>query len=191
MDPSFLPTVNATLNALAMGLLLRGRALARAGRREAHRRVMLAAFGASTLFLVLYAVHKASRGFEDTPYGGEGLLRALYLAILATHVVLAMAVPVLAVVLIALGLRGRIDRHRRLARVAWPIWMYVSVTGVVIYVMLYHANPEPVHPGPSAPAVEPAARVSRPAPLRRVGLGARASPGDEAPERLRSSALLP
>lgn len=144
MDPAVLPGVNAALNALALVLLLRGRSLARAGHREAHRRVMLAAFAVSTLFLALYVVHKASRGFENTPYGGEGLLRLLYLGTLASHVVLAMAVPVLAGVLIALGLRGRIERHRRLARVAWPIWVYVSVTGVVIYVMLYHANPAPV-----------------------------------------------
>ena len=103
---------------------------------------MLAAFAVSTLFLVLYVAHKASRGFESTalPRGGrrEGSRTCV---LLFSHVVLAMTVPPLAIALIVLGLRGAIARHRRLARFAWPIWMYVSVTGVLIYVLLYHLNP--------------------------------------------------
>jgi uncharacterized membrane protein YozB (DUF420 family) len=141
MDLSFLPSVNAALNALAAGLLIRGRQLVRRGEIAAHRRMMISAFAVSSLFLVFYVAHKAARNFENTPFHGEGLARLAYLGLLATHVTLAMTVPFLAVGLITLGLRGRIARHRRLARVAWPIWMYVSVTGVIIYVVLYHLDP--------------------------------------------------
>ena len=143
MDLSFLPAVNAGLNAMAASLLLRGRRLARAGRIADHRRVMLTAFAVSTLFLALYVLHKASRGFVHTTFHVEGPAHTAYLALLASHVVLALTVPFLALRLIALGLSGRIERHRRLARVAWPIWLYVSVTGVAIYVLLYHLNPAP------------------------------------------------
>jgi uncharacterized membrane protein YozB (DUF420 family) len=104
---------------------------------------MLAAFGVSTLFLALYLAHKASRSFENTTFHAEGALKAAYLVFLAAHVVLAMTVPVFAIVLIRRGLAGRIAEHRRLARVAWPIWMYVSITGVMIYVLLHHLNPVP------------------------------------------------
>lgn len=141
MDAPLLPTVNALLNAAAMGLLLRGRALARAGRVDAHRRTMLAAFATSSLFLALYVAHKVVGGFESTSFPVEGAAKAAYLALLFSHVVLAMAVPPLAILLIYRGLRGEIARHRRLARVAWPIWIYVSATGVVIYLLLYQVAP--------------------------------------------------
>ena len=143
MDPSFLPTVNAGLNAVAAVLLVLGRIWIRQGTVETHRRTMLLAFAVSSLFLVLYVAHKALLGFESTAYGGAGLARAFYFVVLVSHVALAMAVPVLAIRLLQLGLSGRIERHRRLAVVAWPIWLYVSVTGVVIYVMLYVWNPAP------------------------------------------------
>lgn len=141
MDFSFLPTVNASLNAVAAVLLVVGRALVRRGRIDAHRRVMISAFAVSSLFLVLYLVHKASRHFENTTFHAQGAAKVAYLVLLASHVLLAMTVPPLAITLIALGLRGRFERHRRLARVAWPVWMYVSVTGVLIYLLLYHWNP--------------------------------------------------
>ena len=143
MDLSFLPSVNAALNLVSTVLLVAGRVWIRRGRVAAHRRAMLGAFTVSSLFLVLYVAHKAWRGFENTPYHGEGVLRVLYLAILFSHLALAMTVPVLALRLVQLGLGGRIERHRRLAVVAWPIWMYVSVTGVVIYLLLYPLNPAP------------------------------------------------
>jgi uncharacterized membrane protein YozB (DUF420 family) len=143
VDLPFLPTVNAGLNVVAAVLLVLGRVQIRRGRVEAHRRTMLAAFAVSSLFLALYVAHKAARGFESTSYGGEGLARALYFVILISHLTLAMAVPVLAIRLVQLGLSGRIERHRRLAVVAWPIWLYVSVTGVVIYAMLYVFDPAP------------------------------------------------
>jgi uncharacterized membrane protein YozB (DUF420 family) len=138
-----LPALNAALNASAALLLWRGRRLARAGRISAHRRTMLAAFAVSSLFLALYVLHKASRGFENTTFHAEGAARLAYLVLLFSHVTLAMTVPALAVALIALGLRDRRERHRRLARVAWPIWMYVSATGVLIYLLLYPLNPTP------------------------------------------------
>jgi len=141
VDLSFLPAVNASLNAVATVLLVRGRLLIRAGRVDAHRRTMLAAFAVSALFLALYLAHKASRAFENTTLHVEGALKTAYLVFLASHVLLAMTVPVFAIVLIRHGLAGRIDRHRRLARIAWPIWMYVSVTGVALYWILYHLNP--------------------------------------------------
>jgi uncharacterized membrane protein YozB (DUF420 family) len=143
MDLSFLPTVNATLNATAAALLVAGRRFARAGRIAAHRRTMLAAFATSTLFLALYVLHKASRGFESTTFHAEGAAKAAYLVLLFSHVSLAMAIPPLAIALVALGLRDRRERHRRLARWAWPLWMYVSVTGVLIYLLLYPLNPAP------------------------------------------------
>jgi uncharacterized membrane protein YozB (DUF420 family) len=143
MDLSFLPSVNATLNAVATLLLIRGRRLARAGRIDAHRRTMLAAFATSAAFLALYVLHKAARGFESTTLHVEGVAKLAYLALLFSHVTLAMAIPPLAISLVVLGLRDRRERHRRLARWAWPLWMYVSVTGVVIYLLLYPLNPGP------------------------------------------------
>jgi uncharacterized membrane protein YozB (DUF420 family) len=141
VDLSYLPAVNASLNAVATVLLVRGRLLIRAGRVDAHRRTMLCAFAVSALFLALYLAHKASRSFENTTLHVEGVLKTAYLVFLASHVLLAITVPVFALVLIRHGLAGRIDQHRRLARIAWPIWMYVSVTGVAIYWILYHLNP--------------------------------------------------
>lgn len=143
MDLSFLPAVNASLNAVATALLVVGRIEIRRGRVAQHRRVMLAAFAVSSVFLLLYVLHKAARGFESTHYHGEGLLRVTYFVILFSHLALAMTVPVLAIVLVRLGLSGRIEKHRRLARIAWPIWLYVSLTGVVIYAFLYVWNPAP------------------------------------------------
>jgi len=144
VDLSFLPAVNATLNATATLLLLRGRSLARRHAVEAHRRTMLAAFAVSSVFLILYVAHKASRNFENTTFHAEGIAKLAYLAVLISHVSLAITVPVFAIALIVLGSRGRVERHRRLARVAWPIWLYVSITGVGIYVVLYHLNPAPI-----------------------------------------------
>jgi uncharacterized membrane protein YozB (DUF420 family) len=143
MDLSGLPAVNAALNAVATLLLIRGRMLVKAGRIEAHKRAMLSAFAVSSLFLALYVAHKASRSFENTTFNAVGAAKTAYLAFLASHVLLASTVPFFAIVLIRYGLRGEIARHRRLARIAWPLWMYVSVTGVAIYALLYHLNPLP------------------------------------------------
>ncbi|MFP8880191.1 MAG: DUF420 domain-containing protein [Myxococcota bacterium] len=141
MDLTALPLINATLNGIASLLLITGRILIRSKRIDAHRRAMISAFSVSTLFLALYVLHKVSRGFESLSYNATGAMKNVYLAILFSHLTLAMIVPVLAIMLLRYGLRGQISQHRRLARVAWPIWMYVSITGVVIYVMLYQFNP--------------------------------------------------
>ena len=147
MDLSFLPAINASLNAVSAVLLVRGRRLARARRIDAHRRTMITAFAVSALFLALYVLHKAARGFESTTLHVVGVAKVAYLLMLASHVLLAMTVPVFAILLIRHGLAGRIARHRRLARIAWPIWIYVSVTGVLIYLLLYQWNPA-LPPGP-------------------------------------------
>jgi uncharacterized membrane protein YozB (DUF420 family) len=131
-----LPTVNAVLNATAAVLLVWGYRLIRRKRVETHRRVMIAAFAVSCLFLVCYLVYHAQVGSVRFPH--TGALRTVYLGILGTHTVLAAAVPVLAIITLRRGLAGRYDRHRRIARWTLPIWLYVSVTGVVVYGMLYH-----------------------------------------------------
>ncbi|MDJ0788905.1 MAG: DUF420 domain-containing protein [Myxococcota bacterium] len=138
MDLSFLPALNAALNATATVLLVVARSFAKRREYVTHARLMTAAFAVSALFLFFYVSHKVWKDFENTPFPGEGIARGIYLGILLTHVVLAMSVPVLAIRLIWLGRQDRRDAHRRLARVAWPIWIYVSITGVVIYAMLYH-----------------------------------------------------
>ena len=131
-----LPSVNAGLNATAAVLLVCGYTLIRRKRIGAHRKVMLAAFVTSCLFLVCYLVYHAQVGSVRFP--GTGVVRTVYLGILGTHTILAAAVPVLAVITLRRGLGGRYDTHRRIARWTLPIWLYVSVTGVVVYVMLYH-----------------------------------------------------
>ncbi len=138
MTFSDLPTVNALLNGTAASLLIAGFLLIRAGRREAHRRAMTAAFACSVLFLVSYFVYHFEAG--SVRFRGTGSVRTVYLTILLTHTVLAAIVPFLAVTTLVLARKGRFDAHRRLARVTLPIWLYVSVTGVVIYVMLYRMS---------------------------------------------------
>ena len=135
MDWSFLPTVNAALNTTAAILLITGYALIRRGRRKAHRAVMIAAFSCSVLFLVSYLTYHYQAGSVRFP--GTGTVRQVYLTILATHTVLAAAVPFLALATLVRALRERFDRHVRIARWTLPIWLYVSVTGVVVYWMLY------------------------------------------------------
>jgi uncharacterized membrane protein YozB (DUF420 family) len=133
-----LPTVNALLNAAASALLVTGWVLIRRGRREAHRRAMLGALACSALFLVSYLVYHFEVGSVRFP--GTGTARTIYLAILLTHTVLAAAVPVLALVTLSRALAARFDRHRAIARWTLPIWLYVSVTGVVVYWMLYRTS---------------------------------------------------
>jgi uncharacterized membrane protein YozB (DUF420 family) len=130
-----LPTLNAILNATSAVLLVTGWFLIRARRIAAHRAVMIAAFCCSILFLVSYLVYHAQVGSKHFP--GTGAVRTAYFAILATHTVLAAAVPVLAVITLSRALRGRFPRHRAIARFTLPIWLYVSLTGVVVYWMLY------------------------------------------------------
>ncbi|MCC7417634.1 MAG: DUF420 domain-containing protein [Acidobacteria bacterium] len=130
-----LPAVNAALNAISGVLLVAGYALIRQKRIAQHRKVMLAAFAASALFLASYVVYHAQVG--SVRFTREGVVRPVYFTLLLTHVVLAAAVPPLALVTLFRGLSGRYDRHRRIARWTLPSWLYVSVTGVLVYVLLY------------------------------------------------------
>jgi putative membrane protein len=130
-----LPTLNAVLNASSAVLLALGFAMIRAGRREAHRRFMLAAFATSSLFLVSYLAYHFQVG--SVRFTGTGALRYVYLTILATHTVLAVVIVPLVLTTLRRGVRGDFPAHRRLARVTLPLWAYVSVTGVVVYWMLY------------------------------------------------------
>ena len=130
-----LPAVNASLNALSGVLLLLGYALIRQRRIAWHRAVMLTAFATSSLFLICYLVYHAQVG--SVPFTRQGFVRPLYFTILITHVTLAATVLPLALVTLSRGLKGRFDKHRRIARWTFPIWLYVSVTGVLVYVLLY------------------------------------------------------
>ncbi|MFQ5748620.1 MAG: DUF420 domain-containing protein [Planctomycetota bacterium] len=136
LDLYDLPTLNAALNGSAAVLLITGFRLIRRGREPAHKRVMLAAFGCSILFLASYLTFHFQAG-RVTFVGGAGA-RELYLALLLSHTLLAALVPFLALRTIWLGLRGRRRKHRFWARITLPIWLYVSVTGVLIYLILYH-----------------------------------------------------
>lgn len=135
MTVNDLPAVNATLNATSGVLLLVAYALIRQRRIDQHRRVMLAAFATSALFLVSYVVYHAQVG--SVRFARQGIVRPIYFTILITHVVLAFAVLPLALVTLSRGLKARYVQHRRIARWTLPIWLYVSVTGVLVYVLLY------------------------------------------------------
>lgn len=135
MEIRDLPALNATLNSCAAVLLIWGYTLIRRKRIQAHRRVMIAAFAVSVAFLISYLVYHAHAG--SVRFQKTGAIRTVYLGILLTHTVLAAAVPFLAGISLYRGLKGDYVRHRRIARWALPIWLYVSVTGVIVYWMLY------------------------------------------------------
>ena len=130
-----LPTVNAALNTLSAALLVVGFFYIRSKNRRAHKACMLAALGCSTLFLISYLVYHYQVG--SVPFKGQGWIRPVYFTILLTHTILAAAVVPLALITLIRGLRERFDAHRRIARWTFPVWLYVSVTGVVVYWMLY------------------------------------------------------
>ncbi len=134
-----LPTVNAALNATSAVLAVLGFRAIRAGRRETHRALMLAAVASSVLFLAGYLTRIALTGTHRFP--GAGALRAAYLAILGSHTLLAALAAPLVLWTLSLALRTRFPDHRRIARWTLPVWLYVSVTGVAVYVMLYHLAP--------------------------------------------------
>ena len=129
------PALNASLNALASVLLISGFRFIRAKRIAAHKACMLTAVAVSLLFLTSYVYYHYHAG--STPFPGQGWTRALYFTILISHMILAAATLPLVLITVTFALRGRIEKHRRLARWTFPIWLYVSVTGVVIYLMLY------------------------------------------------------
>ena len=130
-----LPAVNATLNAIAAVLLIVAFVFIRQRRIDAHRRTMIAAFITSSLFLICYIVYHAQVG--SVRFVRQGFVRPVYFTILITHVTLAAAVLPLAIITLSRGLKARFDRHRAIARWTLPIWLYVSVTGVLVYVLLY------------------------------------------------------
>ena len=130
-----LPVLNAILNATSAGLLALGYVLIRRGRRAAHQKVMQSALVCSALFLVSYLTYHAHVG--SVRFQGQGPIRTVYFAILISHTILAIVVVPLALVTFVRARRGRFDRHRAIARVTLPLWAYVSVTGVIVYWMLY------------------------------------------------------
>lgn len=132
---SHLPDLNAALNALAAILLVRGVVLIKDGRRNQHRRTMLTAFGVSVVFLISYLTYHFNVG--SVKFTGTGVIRYVYFTILLSHTLLAAAVPFLAVITLRRGLNNDLRRHVALARWTFPIWLYVSVTGVIVYWMLY------------------------------------------------------
>jgi putative membrane protein len=137
MDVSFLPSLNAGLNATSAVFILAGYVFIRTGRREAHKRCMLVAVTTSTLFLISYVTYHYSAG--ATPFLGQGWIRPVYFSILGTHTLLAIAVLPLVIITLVRALRERYTLHKQIARWTFPVWLYVSVTGVVIYWLLYHA----------------------------------------------------
>lgn len=130
-----LPALNAILNATSAGLLALGYLLIRRGRREAHQKVMQTALACSALFLVSYLTYHAQVG--SVRFRGQGPLRTVYFAILISHTILAVVIVPLVLVTFVRARRGLFDRHRRIARLTLPLWAYVSVTGVIVYWMLY------------------------------------------------------
>jgi putative membrane protein len=134
-----LPTLNATLNGASAVCIFTAWRMIRAGRADLHKRFMLAAVGLSSLFLVFYLIRFGLTGAHRYPV--QDWTRTLYLVVLGTHTLLAATVPFLVVRAIFLALKGRFPEHRRVVRFALPVWGYVSVTGVVVYLMLYHLAP--------------------------------------------------
>ncbi|MFO7693985.1 MAG: DUF420 domain-containing protein [Vicinamibacterales bacterium] len=135
MNVSDLPALNASLNGVATLFLVAGYVFIRRRQIPAHRAFMLAAVAASALFLVSYVIYHANAG--SRPFTGTGRIRAVYFAVLITHIVLAAAIVPMVLMTLSRALRQRFDRHAAIARRTLPLWLYVSVTGVVIYLMLY------------------------------------------------------
>jgi putative membrane protein len=133
-----LAAVNAFLNGLAFVFLLLGYRMIRAKKIEAHRKLMLAAFATSVVFLVSYLTRFYLTGVHRYP--GTGIMKTVYLSVLGSHTVLAAITPVLAIRTLYLGLKNRVEAHRKIAKITLPIWMYVSVTGVLVYFLLYGAS---------------------------------------------------
>jgi uncharacterized membrane protein YozB (DUF420 family) len=141
MSVSDLPAINAGLNGLATVLLTVGFILIKQGRMAAHRACMLSAFGVSAVFLVTYVLHKVLVRGVHTPFGGEGAMRTIYYAMLISHIILAIVIVPLVLITLTHAIKGRLIVHRQWARWTFPIWYYVSVTGVLVYFFLYQWFP--------------------------------------------------
>ena len=135
MNATDLPALNATLNATSAVLLVTGYILIRQGKREKHRACMIAALVVSAMFLTSYTIYHLQVG--SVPFTGAGWIRTVYFAVLIPHVILAIAIVPLVIVTVSRALASRFDKHRRIARWTLPLWLYVSVTGVIVYLMLY------------------------------------------------------
>jgi uncharacterized membrane protein YozB (DUF420 family) len=135
MNLNVLPMINAGLNGLSAILLLTGYTFIRQGNRQAHRFCMVSAFGVSVVFLASYLLHHYLAGIIYYP--GHGWSKVLYEVILTTHTILAAVVPVLAIITLRRALKGDFVKHKKIARITFPIWLYVSMTGVIVYFMLY------------------------------------------------------
>lgn len=135
MTVEMLPTLNACLNSLSAILLVTGLVFIKNGNRNAHRVCMGTAFLVSIVFLISYLVHHALAGIVY--YQGHGAMKTFYLILLTSHTILAILVPVLAIITIRRAMRGDFEKHKKIARITFPVWLYVSVTGVLVYFMLY------------------------------------------------------
>ena len=142
MDYTVFPAINATLNGTSAVLILTGRGLIKRGRIAAHRACMIAAVAASSLFLICYVYYHAHAGVIR--FQGQGLVRPVYFSILITHMILAAVIVPLVIITLARAWRGTFNRHRAIARWTFPVWLYVSITGVVIYVMVYRLYAAPL-----------------------------------------------
>jgi len=138
-DIQDLTHLNAALNAISVCFLLAGFYFIKSGERDRHRFCMLSAVAVSALFLVFYVIYKANSGFAK--FGGEGVIRPIYFTILAIHVLGAMLILPLVPITLYRALKGQFDRHRKFARWTWPIWVFVGVSGVFVYVMAVHIYP--------------------------------------------------
>jgi len=138
-DIQDLTHLNAALNAISVCFLLAGFYFIKSGERDRHRFCMLSAVAVSALFLVFYVIYKANSGFAK--FGGEGVIRPIYFTILAIHVLGAMLILPLVPITLYRTLKGQFDRHRKFARWTWPIWVFVGVSGVFVYVMAVHIYP--------------------------------------------------
>ena len=141
MTAADLPPINASLNAIAGLLLVSGIIAIKREAKKMHGLLMGAAFVVSCVFLVFYVLHKVLVHGVHTPFGGVGAWRAIYYSMLVSHIILAICVPPLAIVTMRHAVAGRYDAHRRLAKITFPIWFYVSVTGVMVYFFLYRWFP--------------------------------------------------
>lgn len=140
MSIADLPTINASLNALATILLLMGYGFIKTGRQRAHKRTMISAFIVSIIFLTCYLIYHFNTQVVTT-FHGPAALKPVYFTVLTSHVILAAAVPPMCLVTLYRAWREQFDQHRRIAKITFPIWLYVSVTGVIIYGVLYHLFP--------------------------------------------------
>ncbi len=139
-----LPHINAVLNGATIVFLAAGLAYIRTGRRAEHRACMIGALSVSVAFLVVYLIYHFNAGLAK--FGGEGMVRPIYFAILITHIAIAVAIVPLVPITVYRALKGRFERHKRIARWTWPLWMFVAVSGLVVYVMAIHLYPDPHGP---------------------------------------------